>query len=47
VLSRGDTAQLKLSEKALQRANEINHKIDLITEHLKSAPPVSMEVSDR
>jgi hypothetical protein len=47
VLSRGDTAQLQISEKALQRANEINRKIDLITEHLKSAPPVLMEVSDR
>jgi hypothetical protein len=47
MLSRGDTAQLQLSEKALQRANEINHKIDLITEHLKSNPPVPMEVSDR
>jgi hypothetical protein len=47
MLSRGDTAQLQMSEKALERANEINHKIDLITEHLKSSPPVSMEVSDR
>jgi hypothetical protein len=47
VLSRGDTAQLQFSEKALKRANEINHKIDLIMKHLKSSPPVSMEVSNR
>jgi hypothetical protein len=45
--SRGDTAQLQMTEKALQRANEIDQKIDLIMKHLKSAPPVVMEVSDR
>jgi hypothetical protein len=45
--SRGDTAQLQLSEQALQRVTEINQKMDLIEECLKNTPPEAMEVTDR
>ena len=42
--SRGDTAQLKITEKNLQRTAEINEKVDLIMRHLA---PKTMEVADR
>jgi hypothetical protein len=45
--SRGDTAQLQLSEQALQRVTEINQKMDLIEECLRNTPPEAMEVTDR
>jgi hypothetical protein len=35
---RGDTMQMQLSEKAVVKATEINRKLDIIMNHLATAP---------
>lgn len=49
MMNRGDTKQIQLNEKILQKTNEINEKVDLLKKHFDfdSIAPTTTSMDDR